>query len=200
MTLAVSARGRCHGSPSTTSRAASAALRLRHIRGRQLMLRPVTSAAARFTVARPTKTPLCGSRKACRSSSCQLPFPAQEIDIRSSFTARLPQQNQRAPSTARAALAPLRSDHSGCTGLFSRSFSGSAHQLLSLSRASCRRDFSTSYPTMAATKLDGTAIAKKIRERLAAEIVEKQKSNPKYKPCLKIIQGLNLTAMFSHDF
>lgn len=43
---------------------------------------------------------------------------------------------------------------------------------------------------MAATKLDGTAIAKKIRERLAAEIVEKQKVNPRYKPCLKIIQGI----------
>lgn len=42
---------------------------------------------------------------------------------------------------------------------------------------------------MAATKLDGTAIAKRIRERLAAEIVEKQKANPRYKPCLKIIQG-----------
>ncbi|KAI1105336.1 formate-tetrahydrofolate ligase [Jackrogersella minutella] len=41
---------------------------------------------------------------------------------------------------------------------------------------------------MTATRLDGTAIAKKIRERLAAEIVEKQRSNPKYKPCLKIIQ------------
>ena len=42
---------------------------------------------------------------------------------------------------------------------------------------------------MAATKLDGTAIAKKIRERLAAEVVEKQKTNPRYRPCLKIIQG-----------
>ncbi|KAK7756078.1 tetrahydrofolate synthase [Diatrype stigma] len=42
---------------------------------------------------------------------------------------------------------------------------------------------------MAATKLDGTAIAKRIRERLAAEIVEKQKANPRYKPCLKIIQA-----------
>ncbi|KAF3058282.1 C-1-tetrahydrofolate synthase, cytoplasmic [Daldinia childiae] len=41
---------------------------------------------------------------------------------------------------------------------------------------------------MTAIRLDGTAIAKKIRERLAAEIVEKQKSNPKYQPCLKIIQ------------
>ncbi|RYP40720.1 hypothetical protein DL768_010600 [Monosporascus sp. mg162] len=41
---------------------------------------------------------------------------------------------------------------------------------------------------MTATKLDGTAIAKKIRERLAAEIVEKQRVNPRYKPHLKIIQ------------
>ncbi|KAI0134070.1 formate-tetrahydrofolate ligase [Xylariales sp. AK1849] len=41
---------------------------------------------------------------------------------------------------------------------------------------------------MSATKLDGNAIAKKIRERLAAEIIAKQKVNPKYIPSLKIIQ------------
>ncbi|KAI1635096.1 formate-tetrahydrofolate ligase [Biscogniauxia mediterranea] len=41
---------------------------------------------------------------------------------------------------------------------------------------------------MVATRLDGTAIAKSIRARLAAEIVERQKLNPKYQPCLKIIQ------------
>ncbi|KAI0012472.1 formate-tetrahydrofolate ligase [Xylariaceae sp. FL0662B] len=40
----------------------------------------------------------------------------------------------------------------------------------------------------AATRLDGTAIAKKIRERLALEIAQTQKVNPKYRPCLKIIQ------------
>lgn len=43
---------------------------------------------------------------------------------------------------------------------------------------------------MAATKLDGTAIAKRIRGRLADKIAEKQKLNPRYKPCLKIIQGI----------
>jgi hypothetical protein len=43
---------------------------------------------------------------------------------------------------------------------------------------------------MTAIKLDGTAIAKSIREKLAAEIVEKQKVNPKYQPSLKIIQGM----------
>ncbi|KAI1820491.1 formate--tetrahydrofolate ligase-domain-containing protein [Xylaria intraflava] len=41
---------------------------------------------------------------------------------------------------------------------------------------------------MTAIKLDGTAIAKSIRERLAAEIAEKQKLNPQYQPSLKIIQ------------
>jgi hypothetical protein len=40
-----------------------------------------------------------------------------------------------------------------------------------------------------ATKIDGTSIAKKIRERLHGEILEKQKLNPRYQPCLKIIQG-----------
>ncbi|KAB5539376.1 C-1-tetrahydrofolate synthase [Coniochaeta sp. 2T2.1] len=41
---------------------------------------------------------------------------------------------------------------------------------------------------MAAIKIDGTAIAKRIREGLHAEILEKQKANPKYRPSLKIIQ------------
>jgi hypothetical protein len=52
-----------------------------------------------------------------------------------------------------------------------------------------RLNFSTSIAKMGATKLDGTAIAKTIRERLGAEIAEKQKQNPRYKPSLKILQG-----------
>jgi methylenetetrahydrofolate dehydrogenase (NADP+)/methenyltetrahydrofolate cyclohydrolase/formyltetrahydrofolate synthetase len=44
---------------------------------------------------------------------------------------------------------------------------------------------------MVATNLDGTAISKKIRERIAAEIVETQKANPIYRPFLKIIQGMH---------
>jgi len=51
--------------------------------------------------------------------------------------------------------------------------------------------FSTSASTMTATKIDGTAIAKGIRERLHAEIAEKQKINPRYNPSLRIIQGLS---------
>jgi hypothetical protein len=45
---------------------------------------------------------------------------------------------------------------------------------------------------MVATKLDGTAIAKGIRERLGQEIADKQKLNPRFKPTLKIIQGAPL--------
>jgi methylenetetrahydrofolate dehydrogenase (NADP+)/methenyltetrahydrofolate cyclohydrolase/formyltetrahydrofolate synthetase len=44
---------------------------------------------------------------------------------------------------------------------------------------------------MVAVKIDGTAIAKNIRERLGTEIAEKQKLNPRYKPTLKIIQGMS---------
>ncbi len=42
---------------------------------------------------------------------------------------------------------------------------------------------------MAAAKIDGTAIARKVRERLQAEIAEKKAINPRFQPCLKIIQG-----------
>lgn len=47
---------------------------------------------------------------------------------------------------------------------------------------------------MVATKLDGNSIAKAIRERLGAEIAEKQKKNPRYHPSLRIIQGRTKTA------
>jgi len=43
---------------------------------------------------------------------------------------------------------------------------------------------------MAATKIDGTAIAKKIRERLRSEIAQVRETNPRFRPSLKIIQGL----------
>ncbi|QUC20612.1 uncharacterized protein UV8b_04853 [Ustilaginoidea virens] len=36
--------------------------------------------------------------------------------------------------------------------------------------------------------LDGTAIARGIREKIGADIARKQQANPRYKPCLKIIQ------------
>lgn len=56
-------------------------------------------------------------------------------------------------------------------------------------RSDSTRQFSHTTATMTASKIDGTTIAKKIRERLGAEIQETQKLNPRYRPCLKIIQG-----------
>ena len=57
-------------------------------------------------------------------------------------------------------------------------------------RYSSYRQFSTSSTAMAATKIDGTAIAKSIREGLKDEIVKIQQSNPRFRPCLVIFQGV----------
>lgn len=50
---------------------------------------------------------------------------------------------------------------------------------------------SSSRPVMTAQKIDGTAIAKSIREKINASIHQKQQSNPRYKPSLVIIQGIS---------
>jgi methylenetetrahydrofolate dehydrogenase (NADP+)/methenyltetrahydrofolate cyclohydrolase/formyltetrahydrofolate synthetase len=42
---------------------------------------------------------------------------------------------------------------------------------------------------MTAQKIDGNAIARSIREKLHEQIDEQQKSNSRFKPSLKIIQG-----------
>lgn len=47
----------------------------------------------------------------------------------------------------------------------------------------------TSRPVMGATKIDGTAIAKRIREGLHAQVLDNKKINPRFVPSLKIIQG-----------
>jgi methylenetetrahydrofolate dehydrogenase (NADP+)/methenyltetrahydrofolate cyclohydrolase/formyltetrahydrofolate synthetase len=52
-----------------------------------------------------------------------------------------------------------------------------------------RRSFSSTSTVMGATKIDGTAIAKSIREGLKAEIAKIQESNPRFKPSLVIFQG-----------
>ena len=66
-----------------------------------------------------------------------------------------------------------------------------SHSLLtsSYNYSPSTRSFSTSPINMTATKIDGTAIAKSIRERLHKEIEATQSANPRYKPSLKIIQG-----------
>ena len=51
------------------------------------------------------------------------------------------------------------------------------------------RCFSYTRSAMAGTKIDGTAIAKGIREKLNARIKETQQKNSRYNPTLVIIQG-----------
>ena len=51
-----------------------------------------------------------------------------------------------------------------------------------------KRLFSYTSQAMAAERIDGTAIAKAIRERINAEIKEKQAKNARYKPSLTIVQ------------
>lgn len=50
------------------------------------------------------------------------------------------------------------------------------------------RSFHHPSPAMTATKIDGTAIAKSIREKIAKDIAGKQAKDPRYKPSLVIIQ------------
>lgn len=61
------------------------------------------------------------------------------------------------------------------------------HVHSALKPVSDRRLFSSS--RMTAQKIDGTAIAKAIRERLGQKIQERQAGNPRYRPSLKIVQG-----------
>jgi hypothetical protein len=60
------------------------------------------------------------------------------------------------------------------------------------------RYFSGTAFNMTATKIDGTAIAKSIREKLGAKIKERQGANARYKPSLKIVQGEPLTPCYQH--
>lgn len=53
------------------------------------------------------------------------------------------------------------------------------------------RSFSISAANMAGSKIDGTAIAKDIREKLKNEIAELQEKNSRFKPNLVIYQGMS---------
>jgi hypothetical protein len=55
--------------------------------------------------------------------------------------------------------------------------------------ACASRHFSSTARIMTGSKIDGTAIAKSIRERLGSQIKERQQANPRYRPSLKIVQG-----------
>jgi len=121
-----------------------------------------------------------------RLSPYQLPFPA-------TYTADAPRSSIAArpiktstPASPTSTVSPARS-----WAAFSPRPFGTQASTSELPRilVGSRRAFSTTSRTMAATKIDGTGIAKKIRERLHAEISEKQKTNPRFQPSLTIIQG-----------
>lgn len=150
----------------------------------------------------PDPAPACpGGRKgvcSCCRSSESAPDPASQARYQQPLSPRsLPVLPSTLSTTAGLLNKPLRI----ATSL--RSYSSLSYSACSASPSSFtskssllllpRRGFATSYPAMAATKLDGTAVAKQIRERLAREIADKQKSNPRYQPSLKIIQGTPLT-------
>ncbi|KAI1344708.1 formate-tetrahydrofolate ligase [Xylariaceae sp. FL0016] len=135
-----------------------------------------------------SKAPDSGLRKSCISPNQQLALPVQDCGI--SHTTRVSSVSPSSPTL----LAPLTSNQArDWSGIQSLDHSSSCRNVQRRNIFTARnlpalRPFSTSSPTMAATKLDGTAIAKSIREKLAREIADKQKLNPKYQPCLKIIQ------------
>ena len=69
--------------------------------------------------------------------------------------------------------------------------SGSYHPRIGKSTVELRhnwRQASSKTRAMAANKIDGTAIAKNIRDKINAEIKKIQETNPRYKPSLTIVQ------------
>jgi hypothetical protein len=129
---------------------------------------------------RSQKSLLCSSsrfpRLPIRSPRCAVPAPASCAGVsrrewRGLFSCR-----------ARALFTPPSTSTASTT---STSTIVNSHNL---TRSLQKKSFSSTSAAMTATKIDGTATAKEIRESIRAEIENTQKSNPRYKPSLKIIQ------------
>ena len=121
---------------------------------------------------------------AANYSSTSTP-PSQVTDV-ASFT----HTTSALRSTLRNGQASLRSAFPRSATLFSASNTPRPAPLnynnnITLSH----RSFTSSATNMVAQKIDGNAIAKEIREGLHAQIDEKRRSNPRFNPSLKIIQG-----------
>jgi len=112
---------------------------------------------------------------------------AIERGARSSAIPHLGSQNFSVRRTPRATLldrhilSPLR-----VSALLRQPVHQARHFVCSVSAI---REFPSGKVGMAALKIDGTAIAKNIRESLKAEIQKAQESNPRFKPSLVIFQG-----------
>lgn len=142
----------------------------------------------------------------CRSSAVAWDFhdqlPLSDTPTPTLFTTGAAVSTSTLPSSSLLTASPDLASPYSSASYSSRSFSTncrlrpalanlpSSASLTTTATTVPRRHFSRTYPAMVAQKLDGNAIAKTIRERLATEIAEKQKINPRYTPCLKIIQGM----------
>lgn len=49
---------------------------------------------------------------------------------------------------------------------------------------------------MVAEKIDGTAVARKIRDRINEEIRRKQKTSERFRPALTIVQGERFSLLY----
>jgi hypothetical protein len=144
----------------------------------------------------PALAPQSGSQKPCISSDYSTQpslLPAHAYDYYT-ITARSSPALLTPPKTGPHVFVPARvsnynANSSSPSLLTLRNLNVFQVQSSLFHQPASLRSFSMSTSTMTAIKLDGTAIAKSIREKLAAEVVEKQKLNPQYQPCLKIIQG-----------
>ncbi|KAK4176051.1 putative C-1-tetrahydrofolate synthase [Triangularia setosa] len=106
---------------------------------------------------------------------------AQPDDCHSAAPRSAPRQSQ-SPSPVKVVHAQrLRLNRNHTTALL-HSASAQTNSYLA------HRAFSSSSAAMVAQKIDGTAVAKRVREQLKAEIAEKKEINPRFQPCLKIIQ------------
>lgn len=159
---------------------------------------PVVPAVAAGTSTLPTGLPTgqvsalapqSGSQKPCSARPSFLPAHAYDYytTTASPTPALLTPRKTEPHVSVPARVSNYTADSS--LSLSSRNLNSFQVQSSLFHKPSPLRSFSTSRSAMAAIKLDGTAIAKSIREKIAAEVVEKQKLNPQYQPCLKIIQG-----------
>lgn len=121
---------------------------------------------------------------------------SRETDFRRpSLSAASSSAAPRCPTLRRVPSVPspnleLRSSSSSISSCWTRSHTSALLRPRHHVPSSALRAFSTSTSSaMAATKIDGTAIARGVRERLQAEIAEKKGINPRFQPSLKIIQG-----------
>lgn len=92
---------------------------------------------------------------------------------------------QFARSTVFAAVRPLATQAGVAAATLRNSYSGGD---VENPHAAQSRPPRTAMP---AQIIDGSAIAKGIRQKLNGEIAERQRTNPRYKPSLVIIQGMS---------